>query len=52
MRSFQQMDKIIQVADQYLKAMEKAWETKDWSEANRLRRQLRELIDNYYHHQK
>ena len=52
MRSFQDMDKIIQLADKYLDAESKAFDSKNWSEVNVLRKQLREMIDNYYHKQK
>lgn len=52
MRSFQEMDKIIQKADQYLQEMNKAFESADWAICNRIKRELREMIDNYYHRQK
>ena len=49
MRSFQEMDKIIQKADQLLKAWELSFKDKEWSDTLRLKKELQELIYYYYH---
>ena len=49
MRSFQQMDRTIKKADELLLAEDTAFETKDYRDVNRIRRELREMIDEYYH---
>lgn len=45
---FWSMDKIIHKADLLLRATDQAFKTKDYFEVNNIRRELRELIDEYY----
>ena len=49
MRAIQDMDKIIQMADRLLDAWDDAFDTKDWRAVNILKKDLRQMIDNYYH---
>lgn len=49
MKSIQQMDKIIAKADHLLDAWDDAFETKDWKATNIAKRELRQMIDEYYH---
>jgi hypothetical protein len=52
MRSFQEMDKIIQTASKLLNEWDVSFETGDWSQTNLLKRQLRMMINDYYHPKK
>ena len=48
MKSVQKMEKLILHVDSLMNEWDEAFETKDWSKVNVLKRQVKEMLDDHY----